>query len=51
MGPNVMRLFLSGPISPTGTLLTVRNVRDLAGNPIPPANVTPVQCGGVPPAQ
>ncbi len=51
MGPNVMRLFLSGPIAPTGTVLTVRNVRDLAGNPIPPANATPVQCGGVPPPQ
>lgn len=51
MGPNLVRLFLSGPITPSGTTLTVRNVRDLAGNPVPPGNTTPVNCGGDPAAR
>ncbi len=50
VAPNVVRLFLSAPLPPAGGILTVRNVSDLAGNPIAPANNTPVNCGGVPPA-
>ncbi len=46
-GPQMVQLFLSGPIPPEGTLLTVRNVSDLAGNVIPEGNVTPVNCGGI----
>lgn len=51
IGPNLVHLILSGPIAPSGTMLTVRNVRDLAGNPIPPGNSTPVNCGGDPAAR
>ena len=48
LGPNMVQLFLSGPVPPEGTLLTVRNVRDLAGNVIPDGNMTPVNCDGTP---
>lgn len=46
VAPNVVRLFLNAPLPPTGAILTVRNVADLAGNLIAPANNTPVHCGG-----
>lgn len=47
MGPQMVQLFLNGPLPPEGTVLSVRNVRDLAGNIIPDGNMTPVNCGGI----
>jgi len=47
MGPQMVQLFLSGPVPPEGAFLNVSNVHDLAGNVIPEGNMTPVNCGGI----